>query len=215
MPTPTPAIAPQHGASPAEPVAATGHVCPWWLGPLLASPIRRLIESPERLLRPFAQPGMTVVEPGCGMGFFSLPLARLVGPTGRVICVDLQLRMIEGLRRRARRAGLDDRIQASVCSADDLGLAGIGGTADLAVLIHMLHEVGDKSRFLSGLHVALRPGGTVVVVEPKGHVSPADFAASLDLARSEGFRVSDRAIGRRRRSAVLEKARSTPEAGAL
>jgi ubiquinone/menaquinone biosynthesis C-methylase UbiE len=215
MTTPTPAIAPQHGASPAEPVAATGHVCPWWLGPLLASPIRRLIESPERLLRPFVQPGMTVVEPGCGMGFFSLPLARLVGPTGRVICVDLQLRMIEGLRRRARRAGLDDRIQASVCSPDDLGLAGIDGTADVAVLIHMLHEVGDKSRFLSGLHTALRPGGTVVVVEPKGHVSPADFAASLDLARSQGFRVSDRAVGRRRRSAVLEKVRSTSEAGVL
>ncbi len=64
-------------------------VCPWYLGYLLASPLRRLLENPERMLRPYVRPGMTVLEPGSGMGFFSLPLARLVGAEGRVVCVDL------------------------------------------------------------------------------------------------------------------------------
>ena len=89
-------------------------VCPWWLGPLLANPLRRLVQDPAAILAPHVREGMTVLEPGCGMGFFSLPLARLVGPGGRVVCVDLQRKMIEGLRRRAKRAGLLDPLVLSL-----------------------------------------------------------------------------------------------------
>jgi SAM-dependent methyltransferase len=183
----------------------TGGVCPWWLGPFLASPIRRLIESPERLLAPWIRPGMTVVEPGCGMGFFTLPIARLVGPAGRVVCVDLQPRMIDGLRRRARRAGLLDRVHASVCTEDDAGLGAFVGAADLAVAIHMLHEVPDASRLLTQLQAALRPGGSLLVLEPKGHVSPEDFARTLALAGAAGLVDTGRKLGGRALSAVLEK----------
>ena len=49
---------------------------------------------------------MTVLEPGPGMGFFTLELARIVGPEGRVVAVDVQPKMVEGLQKRARRAGL-------------------------------------------------------------------------------------------------------------
>jgi ubiquinone/menaquinone biosynthesis C-methylase UbiE len=49
---------------------------------------------------------MTVLAPGPGMGFFTIPLARLVGPSGRVIAVDLQPKMIESLKRRASKAGV-------------------------------------------------------------------------------------------------------------
>ena len=148
---------------------------------------------------------MTVVEPGCGMGFFTLPLARLVGPTGKVVCVDLQPRMIDGLRRRARRAGLLDRIDASVCTEHDAGLAPFAGTADLAVAIHMLHEVPDASRLLQQLHAALRPGGRLLVVEPKGHVSPDDFARTLAAAGAVGFVSTTETTAGRGLSAVLQK----------
>lgn len=148
---------------------------------------------------------MTVVEPGCGMGFFTLPLARLVGPTGKVVCVDLQPRMIDGLRRRARRAGLSERIHALVCTEDDAGLGAFGGAADLAVAIHMLHEVPDASRLLAQLHAALRPGGLLLVVEPKGHVTPDDLAQTLALAAAVGFANTGRTAGGRELSAILEK----------
>jgi ubiquinone/menaquinone biosynthesis C-methylase UbiE len=186
-------------------VSPSHHVCPWWLGPILASPLRRLIESPVRLLGPLVRPGMTVVEPGCGMGFFTLPLARLVGPTGKVVCVDLQPRMIDGLRRRARRAGLSDRIHASVCTADDAGLGAFAGAADLVVAIHMLHEVPDASRLLTELHAALRPGGLLLVVEPKGHVTPDDLSRTLAIAAAAGFANTGRTAGGRGLSALLEK----------
>ncbi len=74
---------------------------------LLASPVRRWMgENPEALLTPYVREGMTVLEPGPGMGFFTLPLARMVGPAGRVVAVDIQARMLDALERRARKAGL-------------------------------------------------------------------------------------------------------------
>ncbi len=167
---------------------ARGHrVCPWYLGYLMTSPLRRLVENPERLLAPLVRPGMTVLEPGCAMGFFSLPLARLVGPSGRVLCVDLQQKMIDGLRRRARKAGVLDRIDTIVCAPGDLGVAARAGTVDLAVAIHMVHEVPDAAALLRQIHAALRPGGALLIVEPKGHVSVPQFEATIAAAEAAGF----------------------------
>ncbi len=90
------------------------HVCPWWAGYFLASTVRKLRQDPARILQPLVSAGMIVVEPGPGMGFFTLELARLVGAEGRVVAVDVQPKMIAALRRRAERAGLLDRIEARV-----------------------------------------------------------------------------------------------------
>ncbi len=192
------------------PLAGPGRVCPWWVGPLLASPLRRLIESPERLLGPHVKPGMTVLEPGCGMGFFTLPLARLVGPAGRVICRDVQARMIDGLRCRARRAGLLERIEASVCTPQDLDLAAVRERIDLAVAIHTVHETGDEGRFLGQIAGALRPGGALLLMEPRGHVSRQAFAATLAAAERAGLSEKDRPPVRRKLAALLVK-RDVPE----
>jgi ubiquinone/menaquinone biosynthesis C-methylase UbiE len=172
---------------------------------MLVNPLRRLIEPPERLLGPFVRPGMTVVEPGCGMGYFSLPLARMVGAEGKVICVDLQEKMIAGLRRRAKRAGLADRIVARVSSETDLGLNGFAGSADLAIALYVVHEVPDQRRFLEQLHEVLRPGGLLLVVEPRGHVPPADFDQTLATARAAGFEQTGEAPRARGLSAVFRK----------
>ena len=59
------------------------HLCPPWVGYLLLNPLRRLLENPDKMLGQFVQDGMVVLEPGCGMGYFTLPLARMVGPEGR------------------------------------------------------------------------------------------------------------------------------------
>jgi len=182
-------------------------VCPWFLGSLLANPLRKLFDSPERLLAPFVRPAMTVLEPGCGMGFFSLPLARMVGPDGRVLCVDLQEEMLNGLRKRARRAGLADRIETISCSSDDLGIDRWLGQVDLAVVIYMLHEVPDGPALLRQLYAALRPGGRLLILEPKGHVSPAQFASARDAARAAGFAECEAAIPGKRLAMMLEKPR--------
>jgi SAM-dependent methyltransferase len=148
---------------------------------------------------------MTVLEPGCGMGYFSLPLARMVGPSGRVLCVDLQPRMVAGLVRRARRAGLSERIETSVCSPGDLGVERWRGHIDLVVAIHMVHEVDDPGRLLAQAHDSLRPGGHLLLLEPKGHVSSSSFDDEVAAATRAAFTTVDRPLVRSSHAALLLK----------
>jgi ubiquinone/menaquinone biosynthesis C-methylase UbiE len=162
-------------------------VCPWWLGPLLASPLRRLWQDPRRILAPHVRPGMTVLEPGPGMGFFTLPLARLVGPSGLVVAVDVQPRMLAGLRRRAERAGLAERIETRLAHGEDLAVPDLAGKVDLAVALSVAHELPDQARFFAQVRRSLRPGGQLLLTEPRGHVPEAAFAETLRLAEAAGL----------------------------
>ncbi|MCG3193045.1 MAG: Ubiquinone/menaquinone biosynthesis C-methyltransferase UbiE [Thermoanaerobaculia bacterium] len=188
------------------------HICPAWAGPLLCCPLRRLFERPETLIEGCVLPGMTVLEPGCGMGYFTLPIARIAGPTGRVVAVDIQPKMLEGLVRRARRAGLSDQIEAVACTAGDLGLAQWAGHIDVAIAIHVLHEVDDRQRFLEQVFVALRPGGRLLLLEPKGHVPREALAGELALSTLVGFRQVEARILARSHGALLEKPQVPPAA---
>src|SRR5713226_6618958 len=78
-------------------------VGPWWLGYFLLNPLRRFGQNPTNILSPHVREGMTVLEPGPGMGFFTLELARLVGSSGRVIAVEIQPKMLVRLKRRAAK----------------------------------------------------------------------------------------------------------------
>ena len=84
--------------------------CPWWFLFTFDNPLRKLYQNPERILAPYINEGDLVADLGCGMGYFSLPLARLVGDDGKVTAVDLQPQMLDGVKRRADRAGLQNRI---------------------------------------------------------------------------------------------------------
>ena len=163
------------------------HRCPWWLGYFLVSPIRKLVEDPRKILAPHVREGMLVLEPGPGMGFFTLELARLVGPKGRVVAVDVQERMLAALRRRAARAGLLDRLETRLATPGNLGIADLDGQVDFALLFHMLHEVPNQAALLASMHAALKPDGRLLLVEPRGHVSAAQFAGSLALCRTVGL----------------------------
>jgi ubiquinone/menaquinone biosynthesis C-methylase UbiE len=182
------------------------HRCPAWAAPFLASPLRRLFENPETLLEPWVGPGMTCLDVGCGTGFFSLPLARMTGAGGRVLCVDVEPRMIRGLVRRATKAGLADRIEPIQCREDDLGLSGREGRVDLAVAIHSLHELPDIEGGLRQIVEALRPGGRLLVIEPRGHVSRTTWDFEIEAARHHGLAVRRRLDLRRRYAALLERA---------
>jgi ubiquinone/menaquinone biosynthesis C-methylase UbiE len=164
------------------------HVCPWWLGYLLANPVRKLFQDPVRILAPHVHEGMTVLEPGPGMGFFTLELARRVGPRGQVVAVDIQERMLAGLLRRARRAGLAERIEARLASGSSLGIEDLTGKVDLALAFALVHELPDGGRFFAEVRRAMAPGGRVLLAEPSGHVSAADFETTLAIAERAGFR---------------------------
>lgn len=156
---------------------------------MLASPLRRLLQDPEEIVRPYVKEGMSVLDIGCGMGFFSLPLAKLVGETGKVVCVDLQEKMIKGLIRRALKAGLSDRIDARICRKDSLGVSDIAGKIDFALAFALVHEVTDKERLFAEIYSTMKQTGELLVAEPQGHVSKPDFEKTVSIAQSAGFEV--------------------------
>jgi len=168
------------------------HVCPWWMGYILASPIRRLVENPEKVIGRFITPGMTILDVGCAMGYFTVPAAKMAGPSGKVIAVDLQPKMISSLQRRAKRRGLLDRIETRVASEDNLGIDNLEGMIDLVLAMYVVHEVPDRDGLFTQLHQVLRPQGRLFVAEPRGHVSPAEFEVTVAAAKSAGFREAER-----------------------
>jgi ubiquinone/menaquinone biosynthesis C-methylase UbiE len=169
----------------------SNRVCPWWLGYLLANPLRKLYYNPENILKPYVREGMTVLEVGSGMGFFTLPLARLVGESGHVVCVDLQEKMIRAVKRRATKAGLIDRIELRVNTPVSVCIDDLVAKVDFALVFAVVHEVPDAKQFLLEIQRSLRIGGSLLFSEPTGHVSKRQFEGTLATARGLGFRIVD------------------------
>jgi ubiquinone/menaquinone biosynthesis C-methylase UbiE len=178
------------------------HVCPWWGGYFIDNFIRRLLHSPEKIVGPYLRTGMTVMDVGCGMGLFSITMAKIVGDQGRVIAVDLQQGMLDVLRRRAEKAGVADRIQLHKCEQDHLG---VDAQADFVLTFMMIHEVPDQRRLLSEIHGFLKPGGKLLVAEPKIHVPLKAFQQSVATAEALGFKSIDGPRVHGCRAVVFEK----------
>jgi 2-polyprenyl-3-methyl-5-hydroxy-6-metoxy-1,4-benzoquinol methylase len=167
---------------------AADHVCPWWLAYTFDNPVRKLFHQPRKILGSYIEKGMKVADVGCGMGFFSIGMAEMVGDEGKVIAIDLQLKMLEITQKRATRAGLAERIFPHRCQPDKLGLA---EKVDFILAFWMVHEVKNKKSFFSELHSKLAPGGKIFITEPKMHVSPKAFQKTLAIAQSTGLRLCE------------------------
>ena len=189
------------------------HVCPWWGGYFIDNRLRRLVHNPERVLAPFLRPGMTVMDFGCGMGMFSIAMARLVGVAGRVVAIDLQQRMLDVLQKRAAKAGVADRIQTHRAPADSIG---IDVRVDFALAFYSAHEVPDPQRLFREIHGCLRSEAKLLLVEPVGHVTAARFQDMLILAEQAGLTIAERPDVRWSRAAALmarHAATTRPPAG--
>ena len=184
---------------------AKHRVCPWWMGYLLANPLRKLRQNPARILSPHVRAGMTVLEPGPGMGFFTLEIARLVGPSGRVVAVDVQPRMIEALQRRARKGGLLGRIDARAVSAASMELDGLDGSFDFVLAFAVVHELPSAANFFREAARAMKTGASLLLAEPGGHIDEAEFAQEIAAAADAGLSVIDRPSLKGSVAALLRK----------
>jgi 2-polyprenyl-3-methyl-5-hydroxy-6-metoxy-1,4-benzoquinol methylase len=167
--------------------------------------MRKLGQNPSRILSPYVKQGDTVLDVGSAMGFFSLPMARLVGETGHVICIDLQEKMIRGLKRRAARNGLEKRIEMRVCTAKSLCIDDLTEKIDFALAFAVVHEVPDPARFLREIYSSLRKGGYFLLSEPTGHVTMEAFDLTLTATRDLGFSVVSSPVIRKSHSALFTK----------
>ncbi len=184
---------------------AAHRVCPWWVGYLLACPLRRFLHDPARILFPYVHEGMTVLEPGPGMGFFTLELARLVGASGRVVAVDIQPKMLGRLKRRAAKAGLLERVDVRLTQPSSMGIADLAGKVDFALAFAVVHEMPSAPAFFTEVSHALRLGASLLLAEPAGHVNAVQFEAELAAASQAGLTLGRRPVIRRSHTALLKK----------
>jgi ubiquinone/menaquinone biosynthesis C-methylase UbiE len=183
-----------------SPIQMSEHICPWWLAYTFDNPLRRLFHKPERILDSYVTEGMTVLDVGCGMGFFSIGLAKLVGSRGVVIAVDVQQKMLNTLRERAEKAGVSDRVHIHKCEPGNLG---IETSVDFILAFWMVHEIPDTDLFFRQIRLSLKAKGTIFIAEPKFHVSSKRFQEILDSAQKSGLLCSGNPSIRFSRSAVL------------
>lgn len=160
------------------------HVCPWWLVKSFDNFLRPYIHNPGRLFGPYVKQGMTALDVGCGRGFASLGLARLVGDRGVVISADVQPEMLEMAQARASSAGLSGRIRAHLCSRDRIG---VKGPVDFALAFYMVHEVPDQEGFFAEISRILAPDGRFLVVEPPFHTTKRSFQLMIERAAAAGL----------------------------
>jgi len=160
------------------------HICPVENSGSLDSKLRKLFQNPKRLLKPYIREGMTVLEIGCGPGFFTLDMAKMVGESGKIIAVDVQEGMLEKVKSKITGTQFEKRIKLHKC--DEISI-GISEHVDFVLLFYMVHEVPDKPKFFSQLSEILKPNGQILVAEPPFHVSAPKFQHMLEQAKAQGL----------------------------
>ncbi len=164
-------------------------VCPIERSGSLDNRIRRWLQNPRKILNPYVKEGMTVLEVGCGPGFFTIDLARMVGNNGRVVAADLQEGMLQKLKEKIQGSEVEHRIILHKCADDKIG---VSEKFDFIFLFYMVHEVPNKKAFFNELSSVLKTNGKIYVVEPPFHVSKKDFEESIVKANLSGLIVEAR-----------------------
>jgi ubiquinone/menaquinone biosynthesis C-methylase UbiE len=124
---------------------------------------REAEESTKEMLNALElKPGMTVADIGCGNGYHSLAMAKLVGESGKVLCVDIQSKMLTLLQQRAEKAKIKN-CQTILGEYTDPNLP--KNTVDLILLVDAYHEFTDPAAMLKKMHESLRPEGVIVLLE--------------------------------------------------
>jgi ubiquinone/menaquinone biosynthesis C-methylase UbiE len=163
--------------------------CPVSVAPFLLSPFRKLFENPNKILKPLLKEGMKVLEVGPAMGFFTLPMASMIGKEGKIYAVDFQEGMLTGLMKRAEKQGLQNRIETILCAQNSLNVGHLKNEMDFILTLGVAHEVDDLDRFFSEIYETMKPEGIMLLGEPKYHVKKTKFQSEVEIAEACGFKI--------------------------
>jgi ubiquinone/menaquinone biosynthesis C-methylase UbiE len=177
-------------------------VCPVERAGGLDNRIRRWLQNPKKILGPYVEEGMTVLDVGCGPGFFSIQLAEMVGVSGRVIAADLQEGMLQKLKDKIEGTEVEERVRLHKCEDDKIG---VSENVDFVLAFYMIHELPSQEEFIKEIHSILKPNGQVLIVEPPFRVSKSAFEETIRKARNAGFTIVERPKVLLSKTAVLRK----------
>ncbi|MFC1738030.1 class I SAM-dependent methyltransferase [Planctomycetota bacterium] len=180
----------------------SNRVCPVERAGSFDNKIRRWLQNPQKILRPYIEEGMTVLDLGCGPGFFSIDIAQMVGNSGRVIASDLQEGMLQKLRDKIKGTELEERIKLHKCEENKIGLS---ENVDFILAFYVVHEIPNQDEFFNDVESLLKPNGQILIVEPPFHVSKSAFEETIRKAQNAGFTLVEKPKVLLSKTAVLKK----------
>jgi len=154
----------------------------------LDSNIRRFFQNPYKILAPHINSGMTVMDYGCGNGYFSIPIANIVGNYGKVYSVDIQNEMLEKLATKLSASDIKNVTQI-LNGVDKMPMT---ETVDFIIAVYVVHEIPDKEIFFKEIYDILKPNGKLLVIEPDFIVSRKKFKKTIEIAKRVGFIESEK-----------------------
>lgn len=148
---------------------------------------RDRVQRPEHVLDVLhVAPGQVVADVGCGSGWFTVRMAKRVGPSGKVYATDIQQEMLAALAKKTKAEKLENVVPV-LASEDDARLP--KATLDLVLMVDVYHELQKPAATLAQIRAALKPNGRLALVEyrgedPKVDIKP-DHKMTLDQIRKE------------------------------
>ncbi len=191
-----------------RPNLSHGHVCPAWGAFFLDNWLRRRLFGSRRLSRQYVRPGMVCLDVGCGPAPMLKDLARAVGPTGKVLCVDIQQKMLDRVQAKVARAGIEDRVKIQLSEPDKLEIE--QGSVDFAIAFWMLHETPDPLAYLEHLVYCLKPDGKLLIIEPRFHVTDDQFEQYIAVAVEQGLELIEKPKVRMSSTALFQRKQQKP-----
>jgi len=164
-------------------------ICPVEKAGGLDNSFRKLLQNPQKILKPYINKGMTVLDLGCGPGFFTVEIAKLLKESGKVIAADLQEGMLDKLRQKIKGTEIEERITLHKCQEESIDLT---EKVDFVLAFYMVHEVPDQDKLIRELKSILKPDGKIFIIEPKFHVSKISFNSMIDRAKNIGLEEMER-----------------------
>jgi ubiquinone/menaquinone biosynthesis C-methylase UbiE len=175
---------------------------------LLLAPEREKALKPKELLKSFGlKSGDTIADIGCGPGFFTLPAAAIVGPTGKVYALDVQSDMAATVTMRVADLGLH---HVEVMTTEETEVPLPSKSVQMVWMAFVLHEMEKRAMYLHRLRPCLRAGGRVVVLEWLPEAVPETVQVNEPLA-PEDIRDDARSAG----FEVVEQRQVTPQQYAM
>jgi ubiquinone/menaquinone biosynthesis C-methylase UbiE len=131
-------------------------ICPVERAGALDNSFRRLLQNPQKILMPYIHEGMTVLDLGCGPGFFSIEMAKMLNDSGKVIAADIQEGMLEKVNQKIQGTVLAQRVELHQCEDNKVGVT---ENVDFILVFYMIHEVPNQESLLRELKSILKPNG--------------------------------------------------------
>lgn len=134
-----------------------------WIDSMLRPERRGAFPAEHTLAELAPRPDSVIADVGCGPGYYTIPAARLLGPTGRVYAIDLEPRMTERVQQRAALEGLGHIVKTIRGDRERIPLE--DETADLTIAALLLHDLTERLAMVRDLARVTRNGGRVVAIE--------------------------------------------------